>query len=373
MAAVNPRLVMVGAAPETRGSIAAVVQAYRAQGLFKRWPIDYLATHADRGARGNAKLLLGALRWFAGLVLRERAVAVHLHTALDRGLWRDALFMGLALAVRWPVILQLHGNGLQRLHDEGSGALRALIRFFLEKAACVVVACESQRAWLRGVTPRAHVAVVPNPVAPVAASPEAARASVVLFLGRLEPAKGVFDLLEALSAVRPAVPDIRLLCAGEGDRGAVRRHAEQLGMADAVTFTGWVGPSGKRALFENAAVFALPSYEEAMPMSLLEAMAAGVPAIATPVGGVPEVMVDGVSGFFVAPGDTATLQRLLRKLLLDGKLAARIGLAGREAVRLRCAPERAVPQLEKVYAAVGLCALDAGQAPLRDVGVKSAG
>jgi glycosyltransferase involved in cell wall biosynthesis len=373
MAAVNPRLVMVGAAPETRGSIAAVVEAYRAQGLFKRWPIDYLATHGDRGARGNAKLLLGALRWFAGLVVRERAVAVHLHTAPDRGLWRDALFIALAFAARWPVILQLHGNGLQRLHDEGPGALRALIRFALEKAACVVVACESQRTWLRGVTPRAQVAVVPNPVAPVAALPEAQRASVVLFLGRLEPAKGVFDLLEALSALRPAVPDIRLLCAGEGDRGAVRRHAERLGMADAVTFTGWVGPSGKRALFENAAVFALPSYDEAMPMSLLEAMAAGMPAIATPVGGVPEVMADGVSGFFVAPGDTATLQRLLRKLLLDNELAARIGIAAREAVRLRCAPERAVPRLEKVYAAVGLCTLDAGQAPLRHVGIKSAG
>jgi glycosyltransferase involved in cell wall biosynthesis len=373
MAAVNPRLVMVGPAPETRGSVAALVQAYRAQGLFKRWPIDYVATHADRGARDNANLLLGALRWFAGLVLRERAVAVHVHCTFDGALWRDALFMGLAFAARWPVILQLHGNGLQRLHDEGSGALRALIRFFLEKAACVVVACESQRAGLRGVTPRAHVAVVPNPVAALPAPHVGARANPLLFLGPLQPAKGVFDLLEALSAVRPALPDIRLLCAGEGDRGAVQRHAERLGMADAVKFTGWVGPSGKRALFENAAVFVLPSYDEAMPMSLLEAMAAGVPAIATPVGGVPEVMADGVSGFFVAPGDTATLQRLLRKLLLDGKLAARIGLAGREAVRLRCAPERAVPQLEKVYVAVGLRALDAVQAPLRDVGIKSAG
>src|SRR4030095_16460352 len=126
--------------------------------------------------------------------------------------------------------------------------------------------------------------------------------------------------LEAVSALRPSVPDVRLLCAGEGDRAAVARYAERLGIADAVKCTGWIGPSRKRALLENAAGFALPSYDEAPPMSLLEAMAAGVPAVVSPVGGVPEVVVDGVSGLFVAPGDVATLQRLLRKLLLDRKL-----------------------------------------------------
>ena len=119
-------------------------------------------------------------------------------------------------------------------------------------------------------------------------------------------------------------------------------------------FTGWVGPSGKRALLESAAVYALPSYDEGMPMSLLEAMAAGVPAVASPVGGIPEVVVDGVSGLLAAPGDAATLHRHLRRLLLDRGLGERIGAAGRETVRARFAAERALPKLEEVYAGIGL-------------------
>ena len=131
------------------------------------------------------------------------------------------------------------------------------------------------------------------------------------------------------------------------------RHAEKLGIRDAVSFTGWVGPSGKRALLENAAVFALPSYDQALPASLLEAMDAGVPVVASSVGGVPEMVAEGVTGFLVVPGDVATLQRLLRKLLLDRALGARIGAAARQSVRLRCAPERALARLEALYGALG--------------------
>jgi glycosyltransferase involved in cell wall biosynthesis len=139
-----------------------------------------------------------------------------------------------------------------------------------------------------------------------------------------------------------------------------------------VKFTGWVGPSGRRVLFESAAVFALPSYDEALPMSLIEAMAAGIPVVASAVGGIPEAVSDGVTGFLVAPGDIATLQRQLKRLLAEPTLGARVGAAARESVRLRFAPERAVPRLEEVYAAVGLCALAVTPAPLGVAGVKGA-
>src|SRR5437763_291119 len=145
----------------------------------------------------------------------------------------------------------------------------------------------------------------------------AGKPNLALFLGHLEAAKGIYDLLDALAGVRSAVPDVRLACAGDGDRIGVARYAENLGIAEAVKFTGWVGPSGKRALLEHAAVFALPSYEEALPVSLIEAMSAGVPVVATPVGGIPEVVADNTSGFLVAPGDKGALERARRRLLVD--------------------------------------------------------
>jgi glycosyltransferase involved in cell wall biosynthesis len=354
---------MLGPDPQTHGGISSVLEAYRANGLFKRWPIEYLAVHGAGSALRTAALALKALCRLVALLMRERGLVVHLHAQAGWSFWREALFMALAIAARCPLVLQLHGGGFQRLHDEGSGLARATIRFLLTQAACVLVPCESLRRWVRGLAHHAYVECAPNPVLPTAPPEDARRPNLVLFLGKLAPEKGLFDLLEAVSALRPAVPDVRLMCAGEGDRGAVARYAEQLGIADAVKCTGWVGPSGKRALLESAAVFALPSYDEALPMGLLEAMAAGVAPVVTPVGGMPEVVVDGLSGLVAAPGDVATLQRLLRKLLLDRKLAARIGAAARESVRLRCAPERSIARLEALYAELGLAALAAPAAP----------
>ena len=356
----NPRLIMLGAENETRGSIAAVVDAYRAHGLFRRWPIDYLPTHGDGSAARNAALTLGAFRRFAALLARHRHALVHIHLCARGNAMRDAAFMAAALAARSPLVVQMHGAGLE--HTHGGPLMRSL----LERAACVIIPCESMRTWVRSVARDAQAVCLPNPVLSFGApdvAPLARRPNLILFLGRLEASKGIFDLLEAVAALRNAVPDVRLVCAGDGQRIAVARYAERLGIADAVKFTGWVGPSGKRALLETAAVFALPSYDEALPNGLCEAMAAGVPAVVSPVGGIPEVVTDGVSGLLVAPGDKATLERQLRRLLVDRAVGAQLGAAARETARMRFAAERSIGRLEEIYGALGFSALQSGPVP----------
>jgi glycosyltransferase involved in cell wall biosynthesis len=349
-------LIMLGAAAETRGSIAAVVDAYRVHGLFKRWPVEYVETHASAGVLQAMHQTLKAAARFASLLARERRAAVHVHSSA-RTFWRDVPFIAAALTAKCPTLLQLHGGGFERLHDEASTPARAAFQAVLERAAGILVPAESLRTWVQRMHRNAPVYCMPMPVSVPPVRRNAHRGNVVLFLGRLEAAKGIFDLLEAVAVLRATAPDVRLVCAGEGDRPEVARYAERLGIREAVKFTGWVGPSGKRALFESAAVFALPSYSAGLPIGLLEAMSAGVPVVATPVGGIPEVLADGVSGLLVAPGDTATLSRRLGKLLLDPALAERIGGAARESVRRRHSPERALAQLEALYASLGIAAL----------------
>jgi glycosyltransferase involved in cell wall biosynthesis len=340
----HSHIVMLGAGPETRSGVAAVVESYRAHGLFARWPIQYIATGGHGSLAAKVKIYGKAISEFSGALLRHPGSVVHLHLSRQT-YWAQAPFAAAALAARRPLIVQLHGAGF-------GGEATPL----LERAACVVVACEAQRIWVKSLAKNAHVVTVPPPVVvgtPTLQTP-AARPNVVLFLGRLEAVKGIYDLLDALAGVRAAVPDVRLVCAGDGDRAGVARYAERLGIADAVKFTGWVGPSGKRALLETAAAFVLPSYEEALPASLIEAMSAGVPTLVSHVGGMPEAVQEGVSGLLVAPGDRANLERRLKRLLVDRPLAEKLGAAARESARLRFSPERALPRLEAVYAAAGV-------------------
>ena len=348
---------MVGAAPETRSGAAAIVEHARAHGLFSRWPISYVATHGDGSLIDNGVRFAGALRDFTALLARERRLAVHLHLSASRAI--DQVFGWAAVAARCPLVVQLHGQGFE-----------ASIRRLLERAAVVGVPCESMRLWLRSVAKNADVMILPPPAA-VMVEVQPSTSNLVLFLGSLEARNGIYDLLDAVARVRAAVPDVRLVCAGEGDRVGVARYARSLGIVDAVKFTGWVGPSGKRALLESAAVFALPSYEQALPVSLIEAMSAGIPVIGSPVGGVPEAVLDGVNGFLVAPGDRAGLERALRRLLVDRALAERMGAAARESARLRYAPERALAPLERLYDSLGVAA-SVERAPSREDELKKA-
>jgi glycosyltransferase involved in cell wall biosynthesis len=286
---------------------------------------------------------------------------LHVHTSAGAGFWRDCAFMAAGLAARCPVVMHLHGGGFDTFFDR-AGAGQSVVRYFLERAACVAVPSQRMAGWLHSVSPAIGSTFLPSPVLVGPAQPST-RPNLILFLGRLHAGKGIFDLLDAVSQLRAAVPDVRLVCAGAGERVAVAQYAEHLGIGEAVKFTGWVGPSGKRALLESAAAYALPSYDEGMPVSLLEAMAAGVPVVASPVGGIPEVVADGTSGLLAAPGDVATLQRHLRRLLLDRALGERIGAAGRETVRARFAAERALPKLEELYAGIGLAPLGARSSP----------
>jgi glycosyltransferase involved in cell wall biosynthesis len=350
---------MLGAAPETRGSICATVSGYREHGLFKRWPIDYFTTRAQ------------ALKHVVTAIAQRQRFAVHAHVS-TQGFWRDAALLTPALAARAPLLLQLHGGGFERFHDDCDPAARALLRALFERAGCVIVPCESMRTWVRATARNAHVKMVPVPVSfePLAKDP--CRPNLVLFLGHLAADKGIFDLLEAIAALRHDVPDVRLVCAGDGNRIAVARWAERLGIAEAVKFTGWVGPCGKRALFESAAVLAAPAYDAALPVSLLEAMAAGVPVVASAVGGMPEVIVDGVTGMLIAPGDNASLARHLKKMLMDRAAAQKIATAARDSLRLRFSAERALPVLEELYASAGVHALPAEPAPVRSVDLREA-
>lgn len=322
-------IVMVGGATDAASSVAATVEAYRSHGLFKRWPITYVP--ANR---------LSALRDFAALMIQHGRPVVHAH--VRSSWWREAPFMAAAIAAGAPLMVHLHGAGF----NSGIG-------WFLERAAMVCAPCESTRNWVRSVARRADVVVTPPPAA-LDVPHVASKPNMVLFLGRLEDRKGIYDLLDAVAGVRAAVPDVRLVCAGDGDRAGVARYAEQLGIADAVKFTGRVGPSGKRALLEHAAVFALPSYEEGLPVSLVEAMSAGVPVVATPVGGIPEIVVDGASGYLVGAGDKRSLERVLRRLLTERALAARLGAAARESARLRFSADAALRPLENLYEALGV-------------------
>ncbi len=343
------RILMLGTALDTRGGISSVVNTYIAHGLMHRWPVRYIPTHRD--ANGPVKLLtmLQALARTAVALVRERRTVVHVHVAPRASFWRKAVFVGLAFAARCPVILHLH-SGFTRFYEHDCGApAQALARWMLARATRIIVPTERKRRWVASVAPAAKVVRIAHPVTDVTLMPLPGRRTMIIYVGRLERRTGLYDLIEAVSALRLRIPEVTLVCAGEGDRAAAAEFAERVGVADAVTFTGWVTPAELRTLLQRAAAFVMTSYVDVMPVSLLEAMVARVPLIATAVDDVTEIIDDGVNGFLFRPGDVPALHRVLSRLLHDGALAARVATAARRNVAERFAAETILSQLGALY------------------------
>jgi glycosyltransferase involved in cell wall biosynthesis len=182
------------------------------------------------------------------------------------------------------------------------------------------------------------------PDVPLEPLPRPRAGPIIGSLGRLEPTKGFDVLLRAL----PAIPEATLVLVGEGsDRGALEELADALGVGERVVFAGW--SEDARRQLTTFDVFALPSRFEASPLSVLEAMLASLPVVASDVGSVGEAVENGRTGILVAPEDPEALGRALRGLLDDPDRAQALGHRGREQALERFSVDGMVQAYERLY------------------------
>jgi glycosyltransferase involved in cell wall biosynthesis len=202
--------------------------------------------------------------------------------------------------------------------------------------------------------PAEAVADHADPVGKRAASP--APGAVLACIARLHHDKGLDVLFEALVSLRERHPDLRLVLMGASQRGS-EAYAEdlgalrrELGLEDVVELAGFVRHPHER--LAEASVYVQPSRVEVAPLAVMEAMAAGLPVVATTVGGLTEMIDDGVDGVLVAPEDLEALVAALDRLLSDPELAGRIGRAAAVSARHRFvegAAQAMVARLGAIY------------------------
>jgi glycosyltransferase involved in cell wall biosynthesis len=345
------RVLMLGTSLDGRGGVAAVVSVLRQGGLFERERVRYVATHADGSSMRKARHALSGF-WHTGrLCLCQRPRIVHVHSASSASFLRKSLLLAIARLAGCKTIFHLHGGGFREFALQDSSPLtRRWIRHTMESSSLVLTLSEGWAHFVRGFAPRAQVVVLPNSVAlPSADTGAAEEEGRILFLGRLEEAKGVFELLHACALLAPRFPAIRLVLGGEGDFDAVRRRASELGVAGRIELPGWIGPEQRTHELRRAQVFCLPSHAEGLPMALLEAMAAGKAVVASSIGGIPEAISDGDNGLLVPPSASQALAAALAGLLADDALRGRMGRRARETVEQHYSQDAVGARLGQIY------------------------
>jgi glycosyltransferase involved in cell wall biosynthesis len=247
---------------------------------------------------------------------------------------------------------------------------RLILRIIRKADAYVAISEEIRNGLLRDGVPAGKIHHIPNFVDFETFRPSAREAreegkaafgwsgkTVLLYVGRLAPIKGLEHLLDAFRDLSREFPDLLLVLLGEGpSRSSLEEQASRNGISHAVRFLGRVEnvPDYVRV----ADVFVLPSLQEGMPNALLEAMAAGLPAVATRTGGILDLLENGRSGLLADPGNDRELAEGIRTLLATPELRERISRAAYETVRYSFSLESRLERYRDLYATVSASGIE---------------
>ncbi len=347
---------------EKRGSINIVRFGYlwppKLQGLFyEGGMLVQLRKHPQRKWQ-LPFMLVAQIMATRKLCNAKQFDLIHAHSLLPQGF--TALYNG-----RLPVVATSHGNDVFGLKEGGLyGHLKRKVAS--EVAALTANSSETEKALLRLGANAERVHRVP--ASPNISKPEASEvakiraqyppnAKLVFFAGRLIEEKGVGDLIQAFSQL--AMPEAHLIIAGQGaDRDRFEKQAQNGSLAKRIEFIGWQDKDALANYLAAVDLFVGPSkpradgWVEAQGLVFAEAMAAGLPVIATRCGGIPDMIIDGQTGLLTSPGDPKALADAMQKLLTESELRTRIIEQAKRHFSEQFSPEVVTQKLLAVYATI---------------------
>lgn len=340
---------------------------------------DFELVHFQVGSEGRDENALA--RWlrlaaspfvlFATILFRHVTI-VHLNTSLNlRAYWRDLAYLLVARVLRARVVYQVHGGALPQQFFARSPRLTAFLRWTLGLPDLVLVLAKVELDAYRAFIPHQHVVALPNGIdcAPFAQVPtlrsRPGNPLRLVYVGRLAREKGLYETLQGMRLAREMGVVSHLVIGGDGPEAAgLARSVRMLGLSGRVTFAGPVFGEDKVKLLSGADVAILPSYAEGLPYALLEAMAAGVPVLATPVGAIPDVVTHGIHGLLVRERDGLAIGEAIASLARDRERLSWMSRACRRRVHAAFSIERVARDLATHYEALagGTVGVDANPA-----------
>ncbi len=363
----RPRVLIVGPLPPPMGGVQLMMEMQMGSSLAREFELRAVDT-SKRQLRWAVesptwKTPLYFLRDFARLLaalagFRPRVVLVH--AAPSPSLLRDWVFMVAARLAGAKVACHYHGTMHTKFPSGLTPRGRAIGRFLMSAAHQVIVLGPTYRremgeAWKRSLAWAPNVCDVElfRSIPPGEPAPWLDPGDLpVLFIGRLSAPKGIFDLFDAVPRVLARHPNARFVLVGVAENDArepvVRAEAAKRGIAHRLVFRGNLEGRDKAAAYATSRMIVVPSWTEAFPLVIPEAMAAGLPVVSSAVGAIPDFVKDGEDGLLVPPRDPEALAAAVTRLLDDEPLRARMSARVRERAPREFAIEVGCGEVAKV-------------------------
>jgi glycosyltransferase involved in cell wall biosynthesis len=357
----KPRIVMVGMhLNRTRGGITTLTESILRSPLNKKYEITFIASQAEDFGIIRKLLLavIAAVRFAASWVWKRPDIA-YVHVGSNASLYRESGFILLARVLRRPVIAHFHAGDVGSYLPRQPQIGRTFIQWALGCSQKIIAVSRESAGYLKKMLPSTAIAVLPNVIdltwlpEPIIRSDRMAgeRRVKLLFVGSVGKLKGEKDLISALGLLQKRGIDLGISFVGYGAE-SLADLCKQAGISEMIEHLGPVPMSERAAFYREADIFVLPTYAEAMPLSVIEAMAAGLPVICTPVGGVPEIINDGKEGVLFPCGDVTKLAENIAFLVEDEDTRVRMGDLARKRATEMMDFEKYIDDLDRVIESV---------------------
>lgn len=344
----KPRVLMIGPARNVKGGISTVVNNYYELGLDKEVELEYIATMVD----GNKfkKLLVMILAYIKFCRIIHKFDIVHIHMAAQASFYRKSLFIKRAKRVGKKVIIHQHGGNFREFYSELPSKLQEKVKNIFVLADKLIVLSD---AWLKyyskNICNKDKIEVIYNGVI----VPDYIRSDYaqknILYMSRLEKEKGIYELLEVMPAVVAKHPEVKFYIAGDGNLEVCKAIVKERCIQNNVIFLGWVDLSEKIKYLKLCPYFVLPSYFEAMPMCLLEAMSYFAVCICTKVGSIPEIITSGKNGILTESFELMDLYNAIDKALSNEKDSSVFGENARRIIESNFDIQKSISKLTALY------------------------
>lgn len=324
-----------------------------------------IVTRDGRGAFASGLLVLVAASRILKARLLGRLALVHVNMGDKGSAVRKGALVVFSRAIGAKVFLHLHAVTLHKTFHNAHGILKFLIAFPFRISTRNIVLGQVWKNWLVDElkVDGCKVDVLRNGVSvpTLGADDRSVYKKVsILFLGNLMERKGIGDLIAALSMLPAGVADWHLIVAGGGDVEKYRDLCAHIGLSGKISFLGWVDRQRSLSLLAASDILVLPSYDEGLPLVILEAMGSGAAVVCTPVGSIPEFLRDRETAVFVEPGDSTALSRILAELVDDPAFRGRLAAAAKSDYDEFFSLTSFCSELSKIYRRGGIDGVEFG-------------
>lgn len=313
------KVLVIGTSHKTRGGITSVIKAHQTGEQWQKYHCKWIETHRDGNPIRKLWYLFSAL--FEYLILLPFYDIVHIHIATTQSAKRKQLFFYPAKWMKKRIIFHFHPSNEKFLFEPYN---QKLYKRLFSQADLILVLSEQWRKWIKeALDITEHVEVLYNPC-PKVNRRDDIRENSILFAGTIIPRKGYADLIKAFAQIAPKYPEWKVILAGNGEIENAKKIASEYGVSNQIIFPGWINGKKKEETFQKASIYCLASDGEGFPMGVLDAWAYGIPCVVTPVGGIPDIVKDGINGLIYTVGDINALSLKLDKLISDKDLRKKI-------------------------------------------------